>query len=154
MSVQAERWRGECIQHFAELECLIENILQALATVPRRGRKVRVGEEVSCAFSHLRELTADKGAFAREGAKVACSLRLLSSQFEWRAHLTHGIKQVWRGKGAKWLLTFEHRSPGGGPVRLHALTWTDALAMLEALRKETESLRSRCGSLRAAVLKA
>lgn len=148
---EAEQWRGECIQIFAELEQTVEDLLLALAAAPRRGCKVRTGEQVSCAFGHLEDLTAGSGAFANEGRAVSRSLQALKPDFEWRAHLTHGVLAVWEGKAKRRLLTLKHRAPGGGPLRMHALQWIEAIAMRDRLKDGVRDLKARSGSLKAAL---
>ena len=149
MTGQAERWRGECIQHFAELEQVIEDLLIDLKRTTKGGRKIRTGEPVGCAFGHLRELTAEKGLLGKKSSALAGSLGKLAPDFEWRAHLTHGVLSVWQGKGSKWLLTFAHRPAGGETVRMHAQTWTEACAMRDRLAKSVQTIRAQAASLRA-----
>jgi hypothetical protein len=150
----AEQWRGECIQYFAELEQIIEDLLLDLKRTAKAGRKVSTGQPVGCAFGHLRELTADKGLFGKRSAALATTLGKLAADFEWRAHLTHGVLSVWQGRGSKWLLTFAHRPVGGETVRMHAQTWVDARAMRERLGKAIQDIRAQAGSLRSSLKQA
>lgn len=152
MMGMAERWRGECIQHFAALEQVIEDLLLELRRNPKNGNKVKTGQAVGSAFGHLRELTAEKGLFRDKGTALSASLNKLAPDFEWRAHLTHGVLNVWQGKGSKWLLTFAHRPSGGETVRMHAQPWTDACAMRDRLAKAVQVIRCQAGSLRASVV--
>jgi len=57
----AERWRGQTIQHFAELEQIVEDLLRSLQRSGKAGGKVKVGQLVTPAFEQLRELTGSKG---------------------------------------------------------------------------------------------
>lgn len=149
MAGNAERWRGECIQSFAQLEQIIEDLLIGLQKTSKGKRKVRTGQQVGCAFKHLRELTGDKGLFGNKAAALSNSLGKLAADFEWRAHLTHGVLAVWQGRGTSWLLTFAHRPSGGETIRMHAQTWKEACAMQERLTKAVQVIRAQAGSLRA-----
>ena len=155
MTAHVERWRAQCIDGFAQLEVVIEELLRELQAVSKKGSKVRTGELVGVAFGHLRELTGANGPFAQKGAKVAATLSQLSPWFEWRAHLTHGVLSLWRGSNGRWLLSFAHRPAGGGngPVRFFALPWADAQQLKTDLLEHVEALRENARSLSNAVRK-
>ncbi|MCW3797970.1 hypothetical protein OMW55_09160 [Sphingomonas sp. BN140010] len=150
MMAHAEQWRGECIQHFAELEQIIETLLIGLKGTGKGARKIKTGEPVGSAFGQLRELTGEKGLFGAKAGALSASLGKLAPDFEWRAHLTHGMLKVWEGRGAKWLLTFAHRPVGGETIRMHAQTWAEACDMRDRLAKAVQVVRAQAGSLRAA----
>ena len=147
----AEQWRGECIQQFAILEQAIEELLVDLKKAAKDSRKVKTGQQVGCAFGHLRELTTEKGLFGTKATALSGTLCKLAPDFEWRAHLTHGVLAVWQGRGSKWLLTFAHRPATGDTVRMHALPWTEACAMRDRLGKAAQVFRCQAGSLRASL---
>ena len=147
----AERWRGQCINSFAQLEVIIEDLLKALQAGPK-GSKIRTGELVGPAFGHLRELTGPKGPFARTGSAVSATLEDLAGWFEWRAHLTHGVLTVWRGNGGNWLLVFAHRPAGNTSVRYHALPWKDAQELRSLLDEKIDMLQANARSLAQSVL--
>ncbi|URD59956.1 hypothetical protein M8312_09075 [Sphingomonas sp. KRR8] len=147
MSANAERWRGECIQQFCELETMVEDLLQDLHRDAKQGSKVKVGQMVGPAFGHLRELTGSKGPFAAKGQAISETLAELASWVEWRAHLTHGVMTVWRGRDEQWLLALAHRTPGDPTLRTHALTWKAACSVRELMTKQIEKLRGNARSL-------
>ncbi len=147
MAGQAHRWRGECIQHFAELEQIVEDLLRSLQRSRKGGGKVKVGQPISPAFGHLRELTGSKGPFASKGTAISETLAELAPWFEWRAHLTHGVLTVWRGKGDHWLITLAHRSMNEERVRTHAILWKEACAMRDHVSKRVATLRENARSL-------
>ncbi|HET7816247.1 MAG TPA: hypothetical protein VFK58_01535 [Sphingomicrobium sp.] len=153
MQGQADKWRGECIQQFAQLEETVETLLRALRDAPKQGGKVTVGLQVGAAFKHVRELTGSKGPFAGKGKAISATLADLAPWFEWRAHLTHGVLAVWRGRNDQWLLALAHRASGDDPIRTYALTWDDARAMRRLLQDRTEALRENARSLANSVLK-
>jgi hypothetical protein len=148
MSANADRWRGECIQQFAELEVIVEDLLRDLQ---RDTKSVKVGLTVGPAFGHLRELTGSKGPFAAKGQAISETLAELASWVEWRAHLTHGVLSVWRGRDEQWLLTLAHRAIGDPTMRTHALTWKAACAVKELMAKQIVKLRENARSLSNAV---
>lgn len=146
-----QQWRGQCMQHFAKLELLIEGLLIDLKRAPKGGRKVKTGQPIGPAFAHLRDLVATNGPFGPVGQALGKRLGQLSGAMEWRAHLTHGELKLWRGQKGDWLLTFAHRLPGDEVVRLHAITWKQALELQALLDKQIPALASNCGSLKAAL---
>lgn len=147
MSVNADRWRGECIQQFAELELIVEDLLRDLQKDPKNGSKVKVGQMVGPAFGHLRELTGSKGPYASKGRVISETLAEVASWVEWRAHLTHGVLTVWRGKDEQWLLALAHRSPGDATLRTHAMTWKAACGVRDLMTKQLDKLRENARSL-------
>jgi len=147
MSGCASKWRGECIQQFAQLEVIVGDLLRDLHRDPKHGSKVKVGQMVGPAFGHLREVTGSKGPFAAKGRVISETLAELATWVEWRAHLTHGVLTVWRGKDDQWLLALAHRSPGEPTLRTHALTWTVALGIRERMVKQVAKLRDNARSL-------
>ena len=140
---QASKWRGDCIQQFAELEKLIVDALQLIAA-SKPSVKVKYGGAIRQQLDELKRLTGLKNSKVHFVAKSLCEIDRL---IEWRAHLTHGILGVWLGSRGQWLLTFQHRDVGGGPLRLHALPWADAEQKLELLAQEVETLRKRVVSM-------
>jgi len=147
MNGQADKWRGECMQHFAELEQVVESLLQSLRNVPKHGVKVIAGQPVGPAFKHLRELTCGKGPFATKGKVVSHTLSELAPWFEWRAHLTHGVLSIWRGRSGQWLLALAHRPSNGDVIRTYALAWDEAQKLRRLLEKQVVVLRENCRSL-------
>ena len=139
----ANRWRGECIQQFAELERQIEDALQWLAAA-RPATKIKRGGQIRQSFDELKRLTAPKGSKVHFVWK---SLDELDRLIEWRAHLTHGVLSVWRGTRGQWLFTLEHRDPGGGPRRMHAIPRKEADEMLDRLTNEAERFHKRVDSM-------
>ena len=153
MNGQADKWRGECIQHFAELEQIVESLLQSLRNVPKYGRKVTIGQPVGTAFKHLRELACDKGPFASKGKVISITLSELAPWFEWRAHLTHGVLSVWRGRNGQWLLALAHRPSNDGVIRTYALGWDEARKLRELLALQVVALGENARSLTNSVQK-
>lgn len=147
MTGQADKWRGECIQQFAEVEQIVETLLRSLRATSKKGGKVIIGQPVGAAFKHLRELTGSKGPFAAKGEAMSDTLAELAPWFEWRAHLTHGVLTVWRGRSDHWLLALAHRPVAEGTIRTYALTWEDARNLLKLLRELATVLRENARSL-------
>ena len=151
MAGQADKWRGECIEHFARLEQIVEDLLHNLRRAPKNGGKVIVGQPVGAAFKHLRDITSGKGPLASKGKAIAGTLNELAPWFEWRAHLTHGVLTIWRGRNDQWLLAFAHRPANDDTVRTYALTWKDARELANLLQARVETLAGNARSLANAV---
>jgi hypothetical protein len=66
---------------------------------------------------------------------------------EWRAHLSHGVLTVWRGREDSWLVALAHRSPGDPTLRTHALTWKAACSVRDLMTKQIDKLRDNARSL-------
>jgi hypothetical protein len=118
----------------------------------KNGSKVKVGQMVGPAFGHLRELTGSKGPYAAKGRNISETLAELASWVEWRAHLTHGVLTVWRGRDEQWLLALSHRCPGDQTLRTHALTWKAACGVRDLMAKQIDKLRENARSLLNSVL--
>src|SRR5688572_15256662 len=144
----ANHWRSECIQLFAELELTVAEALICLAAA-KPAMKIKCGQPIRPAFDELRRLTGAKSAFGTSTRSVAKSLDEIDRLIEWRAHLTHGVLDVWRGKNGRWLFTLQHREPGRDrPLRIHALPRREADQLLDDLTEELGKLRARVGSMR------
>jgi hypothetical protein len=142
---RANIWRGECIQQFAEIERSIGDALQLLSDA-KPALKIKSGGQIRQSFEELKRVSGAKGSKVQFVAK---SLDEIDRLIEWRAHLTHGVLSVWRGKAGRWLLTLEHRdSAGREPVRIHAIPRREADAMLDRLASEVETLQKRVLSMR------
>ena len=150
---QAEQWRGECIQQFAELEQIVDSLLRTLHRVSKHGSKVKTDKFVGGAFGHLRELTGSKGPFADKGKAISETLAAIAPWFEWRAHLTHGVVTVWRGRNGQWLLAYERRPDGADTIRTFALPWVQAREMRKLLQESVPKLEENARSLANAVAK-
>ena len=140
---RASRWRGDCIQQFAELEKLIVDALHLIAA-SKPNSKVKSSGLIRQQLDELKRQTSPKGSKVHFVSKSLCEIDRL---IEWRAHLTHGILGVWLGAKGQWLLTFQHRDPNDGPLRLHALTWEDAEQKLELLSREVDTFKRRAVSM-------
>ncbi|MFL6733183.1 MAG: hypothetical protein ACJ8EY_00635 [Sphingomicrobium sp.] len=151
MGGTAETWRGQCIQLFAELEQIIEGLLQELHAHPKIRKQVKTGQPVGAAFKHVRDLTGTKGPFASKGAAITSTLNHLALWFDWRAHLTHGVLSLWQGRNRNWLLTFAHRPTGDATVRVHAIAWEDAQIMKRVLQEQVPKLQDNARSLAASI---
>lgn len=140
---RASKWRGDFIQQFAELEKSLGDALQLLAR-SRPSSRIKCNGPIRQQFDELKKLTSSK---ASKLNYVAKSLSEIDRLIEWRAHLTHGVLGVWLGSKGQWLLTLQHRDPNGGPLRMHALPWTEAENKLLLLSQEVEKLKKRVISM-------
>ena len=143
---KAHIWRSECIQQFAKLELTVADALNSLRRA-KPALKVKEGLPFKGAFDELVRCIKKTGA---SGQAVASSLEGIEPLTEWRAHLTHGVMEVWQGKKSH-LLTLQHRTTGGGALRRHALSRDEADELLQQLSKEVRDLKSRLGQLRTAL---
>ena len=136
---RAAKWRGDCIQQFAELEKTLGDALQSIAE-SKANVKVRRTGAIRQQFDELKRVTSAKSSKVQFVAKSLCEIDRL---IEWRAHLTHGVLGVWLGSKGQWLLTLHHRDANGGPLRMHA----QAEQTLQSLSQEVEKLQKRVISM-------
>ena len=144
----AHHWRGACLQEFSEMELHVGSALQLLARTKTSAR-VKVGQPIRPAIEELKRLTAARGAFAKAGKGLRASLLALESHLDWRAHLTHGVLDVWQGRKGQWLMTLHYRETNNsGPIRWHAMTFEDSRIWVETLAGEVRKLAQRCEALK------
>lgn len=146
--VWAKQWRSDCIDHFAELEATIADVLESLAARRKLGVKVKTGLLFRPAFDELMRLTGPKGSFVKECCNIPISLAELNRQLDWRAHLTHGTLDVWQGRKGVWLITLRHREVNsGGPVRWFAIPRAEAERICAELETEVRKLKQRASAM-------
>jgi hypothetical protein len=146
---RAQGWRGQCIQQFARLEIAIGDALQCIAAA-KPTLKVKRADQIRAAFDEMKRLTDSKGPFGSK-FQLAKSLHEIDRWIDWRAHLTHGVLNVWQGPAGKWLLTLEHRDLGGSDIRMHSISRDSADEMLARLGEEVGRLERRVRSMREAL---
>ncbi len=144
---RATKWRGDCIQQFAELEKSIGDALDLIAE-SKSSSKVKRNGAIRQQFDLLKKHTSPKTSKVHFVAKSLCQIDQL---IDWRAHLTHGILELWQGSKGQWLLTLQHRDANGGPLRMHALSWSEAEQTLLLLSHEVETLQKRVISMNLAL---
>ena len=144
---QATKWRGQCIQHFAELELMVETLLRNLAHRVTADQSITVGMPVGQAFKQMKDLTGAKGPFASDATAINRVLQVLERWFEWRAHLTHGVLKIWRDDEGSWLIVLSHRSAGDGTIRSFAISWEDARLMQKELAENLDAFRTEAPAL-------
>lgn len=142
---RALHWCASYIQQFAETEIIVGDCLQLFAATKKAGVRVKTGLQIRSSIEELRRLTSGKGAFAKVGKPLALSLAAIEREhLDWRAHLTHGVLDVWRGRKGNWLITLHYReTDNAGPVRWHAIPLSDAEARLESIAELVRKFRQR-----------
>jgi hypothetical protein len=66
---QVNRWRGDCLQSFAQSETAITETLLLLNAAAVKGSSVKLPHLIGQRFEALKLATGLEGAFASEGAK-------------------------------------------------------------------------------------
>ena len=132
------------------MELHVGSALQLLARDKPTAR-VKMGQPIRPAVEELKRLTATRGAFAKAGKGVHASILALESHLDWRAHLTHGVLDVWQGRKGQWLMTLHYReTDNSGPIRWHAMTFEDARIWVKTLADEVGKFGQRCDALKRA----
>ena len=141
-------WQARFTQLFAELELLVGDCLQHFSKIKKPSVRVNTGQQITAAISELKRLTGPRGAFSKK-ANLAASVAVIDTNYlPWRAHLTHGVLGVWRGRKSQWLITLHYREKdNAGPIRWHAIPYEDAEAKLEQFCAELKKFGQRCDAL-------
>ena len=142
---RAFHWCASYIQQFAETEIIVGDCVHLFTANKKAGVRVKSGLQIRAAIEEVKRLTTGKGAFAKVGKPIALSLSAIEREhLDWRAHLTHGVLNVWRGRKEHWLITLHYReTDNGGPVRWHAIPFADAEAKLESMAELVRKFRQR-----------
>ncbi len=142
---RALHWCASYIQEFAKLELVIGDCLHLFTATKTVGMRVKTGQQIRAAMAEVRRLTTGNGAFAKVGKPLGLSVDLIEREhLDWRAHLTHGVLNVWRGRKGHWLITLQYReTDNAGPVRWHAIPFSDAEAKLESMAGQVRKFRQR-----------
>jgi hypothetical protein len=138
-------WRASYLQQFAELELIVGNCLQLFLAHKKAGVRVTTGQPIRAAIEEVIRLTTAKGAFARQAKFVGSALQSIEQMhLDWRAHVTHGVLGVWRGRKGQWLITLHYReTDNSGPIRWHAMPFEEAQAKSDALACEVRKFEQR-----------
>jgi hypothetical protein len=142
---RALHWFASYIQEFAQAELIVGDCVHLFTATKKAGVRVKSGQQIRAAIAEVQRLTTGKGAFAKVGKPLALSLDTIEREhLDWRAHLTHGVLNVWRGRKGQWLITLQYReTDNAGPVRWHAIPFVDAKAKLEAMAEQVHKFRQR-----------
>jgi hypothetical protein len=142
---RALHWCASYIQEFAQVELIVGDCLHLFTAAKKAGVRIKTGQQIRAAIEEVQRLTTGKGTFAKIGKPLALSLDTIQrDHLDWRAHLTHGALDVWRGRRGQWLITLHYReTDNGGPIRWHAIPFADALTKLESMTEQVRKFRQR-----------
>lgn len=147
---QVNRWRGNCVQRFAQTETAVTETLLVLNAVPEKGASVKLPHLIGQRFEALKLVLGPEGAFAKEGviAHEAITAFLLREQL--RAFLCHGVAKVALERSGNWIAIFyltTLRSQKCERTQL-VVTQAEANAMLEEIKLSGNKLGTALGNLR------
>lgn len=147
---QVNRWRGECLQTFAQTETAVTETLLLLNGVALKGSSVKLPHLIGQRFEALRLATGPEGTFASEGAKAHGAISKYLVNEKLRAFLCHGIAKVTLERSGSWIVIFDLttiRAQKCDRTRL-AVTQAEAIETLQEIKRSGSKLKTELGNLR------
>jgi hypothetical protein len=147
---QANCWRGDCLQSFAQSEMAVTETLLVLNAVEERGNSVKLPHLIGQRFEALKLATGPDGAFANEGAKAHEAISAFLVREQLRAFLCHGIAKVVLERSGSWIAIFNLttlRNQKCDRTQL-VVTQVDANRMLQDIKQSGAKLGTALGNLR------
>lgn len=147
---QVNRWRGSCVQRFAQTETAVTETLLVLNAVPEKGPSVKLPHLIGQRFEALKFVLGPEGAFAKEGTIAHEAVTAFLVRERLRAFLCHGIAKVALERSGNWIAIFNLttlRSLKCDRTQL-VVTQVEANAILEELKLNGNKLRIALGNLR------
>jgi hypothetical protein len=150
---EVNAWRGTCVHHFSSVEAAVAETLLALSEVSPSTIPLRhlIGQRLA----DLVAATADGGPFEEAGKIAQLELAHYREQHEhFRNLLCHGLVKVTVERGGRWMLVLRLLAFRSGKADRSTLVLeqNEAVARLEALRRDAQRLGSVLGQLRKAVV--
>lgn len=147
---QVNRWRGDCLQSFAQSETAVTETLLLLNAVAANGSSVKLPHLVGQRFAALKLATGPQGAFAIEGAKAHDAISAFLVREQLRAFLCHGVAKVALERSGSWIAIFNLanlRTQRCDRTQL-VVTQAEASEMLQEIKQSGNKLGTALGNLR------
>lgn len=147
---QVNRWRGDCLQSFAQSETAVTETLLLLNAVAVKGSVVKLPHLIGQRFEALRLATGPEGAFASEGAKAHDAISAFLVREKLRAFLCHGVAKVALERSGSWIAIFNLTTLRAQRCERTQLVVTQAEAngMLQEIKQCGSRLGTALGNLR------
>jgi hypothetical protein len=146
---EVNAWRGSCLHQFSMVEMAVSETLLALSKVSPGGDRVKLRHLIGQRLEDLSTATAPKGPF-EEATAQRDLLRYREEHEAFRNLLCHGVVTVAVQRNGQWLLGMRLLSFRSGDAERNslALDQSQALARLDAIRRDAQRLSSVLGQLR------
>ena len=146
---QVSRWRGDCVQIFAQSETAVTETLVVLNSVKDKGASVKLPHLFGQRFEALKLAIGPEGAFAKDGAKAHHAISAFLAREPLRAFLCHGVAKVALERSRGWIAIFNLttlRSQKCDRTQL-VLTQVEANGMLQEMKQNGNKLGTALGNL-------
>lgn len=146
----AARWRGRCLDVFARSEAAVTETLLVLAAVGERAPALKLPHLVGQRYDALSNAVGAGGAFADEGKAAVMPIAEFRKHDALRTQLSHGVFTVTLDHRGQWHLVARVLAIRAGRAArdLLVVEQAETTAILEALEKDGNRLRSVLGQLR------
>lgn len=148
---EVNAWRGACIHNCSAVEMAVAETLLALNRVTQGGSAVRLRHLIGQRLEDLATAIAPGGPFDEAGKVAQGELLQYREKHEaFRNVLCHGVVKVAVERSGHWMLVMRVLSFRAGEAERTtlALDQSEALARLDALRRDGQKLTSVLGQLR------
>lgn len=151
---EVNAWRGVCVHHFSAVEMAVAESLLTLSEITPGGAEVRLRHLIGQRLEDLTAVTAPDGPFGEVGKSAQGELLQYREKHEaFRNLLCHGFVKVTVERSGQWMLVMRVLSFRSGEAERNtlALDRREALARLDALKRDGQRLVSVLGQLRKTV---
>lgn len=143
------------MHHFSAVEHAVTQTLLVMDRAKPDGATIRLRHLIGQRFEDLAQAIGSNGPFAKVGSVAAKSLTHYREQHEtFRTQLCHGHITVSVGPNSHWLLVLRTLSIRGrqADTGLVVIEQSNALSLLEELRRDGRKLAAVLGQVRKAVV--
>ena len=151
---EVNAWRGACLHHFSAVEMSVTETLLALSEESLGGSSIRLRHLIGQRLEDLTVATAVDGPFGDAGKCVQSELLQYREKHEdFRNLLCHGFTKVAVERSGRWMMVMRLLSIRAGKAERKTLVLdqNEAMARLDALKRDVQKLGSALGQLRKAV---
>lgn len=148
---EVNAWRGACVHHFSAVEVAVTETLLSLSAIRPGGTAIRLRHLIGQRLEDMTAAVAPDGPFHDAGKAAHGDLMQYREKHEtFRNLLCHGLTKISVERNGHWVLVMRVLSIRSGKAERNTLVLdqSDALAKLEALRRDGSRLASALGQLR------
>jgi len=151
---EVNAWRGACLHHFSAVEMSVSETLLALSDAAPSGTDVLLPHLFGPKLEQLVSLTAADGPFSEIGKNAQWELQQYREHHDnFRNYICHAFLKIAVERSGQWMLAMRLLSFSSGRAdrKTLALEQAEALAKLDALKRDGQRLASVLGNLRKTV---
>jgi hypothetical protein len=148
---EVNAWRGACVHHFSAVEVAVTETLLSLSEIGPGGTAIRLRHLIGQRLEDMTAAVAPDGPFHDAGKAAHGDLVHYREKHEtFRNLLCHGFTKISVERNGHWVLVMRVLAIRSGKAERNTLVLdqSDALAKLEALRRDGGRLASALGQLR------